>query len=734
MSDVAVGLSLFAFLMLSYWLVRVLGGDARRAAADHRTTRSEYSSTGTTTVTSHASETTGHRVHDRHGGVQTRAAAGEQEATVTVAPPASAAAVKPSPTVDSAIVDIALPPQKPLAASTPYEAPPAPATHAPAAQQQTFHEHAVRTHAPVSTPAAPHAPAAVTVESAKPAARVEAPIAPPSAPPVTRVEVIRDTPKVAPAAPAAPATQSASPVATVAAATAAATAAAVALAKSAAPAAASTPAPATQPQSAPLQAAPVQAASVQAAQAPTPAPISTPAATAPAPAATAAAVSGTRADARATLPPGYVPPAPQAVAKPATALNEPLPAHYQRASSAATIAPPMPAPQPMPTPVYEPLPPLKPNVISAPAPSTGPSPVLPPRVQGTLPANYQAPAPVAPPAKFSTAAIDLPAHFARGDWTATLSPEKRAALPPKAPAPAAPAAAPAVAARPAPAQAAVAAAPVARAPAAAAPAASPAKDSSTDTRSASWYAAQAAATVTATAVAAAAASPAPAATQRDAVSPYTERASSLPRSDATPAAVSTAAVASISKPAEPEASGAASSPSSSSPGLVSTARRGTRVVGADADDAIDLMNVGVPRPQTPSIWDSTKPRRALTDDDILAAEILSPSGTQSIKAERIPIRSEPLLVRPDVSRTLAPAVTAKPAAAPAAATPAPKPAAEYSALKPIPTDIPLVSTASGTSGGHAISQARMGVEPPKPVVIVKPSVNATLPPGALGED
>ncbi len=157
------------------------------------------------------------------------------------------------------------------------------------------------------------------------------------------------------------------------------------------------------------------------------------------------------------------------------------------------------------------------------------------------------------------------------------------------------------------------------------------------------------------------------------------------------------------------------------------------MVGADAnfDEAIDLLAANPPRPQTPTIWDSTKPRRAVTDDEFFESEVLPSPAPQSIKADRMAIRAEPKLVAPDSANTRPPAsaVTSTPP------KPAPPSASTgHSEIGPIPTNVPIVSTASGTAGGHAISQARMGVEPAKVVATVKPSVSATLPPGALGDD
>ncbi len=712
MSDLAVGLSLFAFLMLSYWLVRVLGGDAR---GDYRTgTRhidhAQHAEHGQTVSGASAEPARAEAaITPTQVGTPTQAGTTtEEEASVVVvpksAPPSLAPVSSPvsgtpirehhyheaaatekisaaAPSVDSAIVDIDLPPQKPLAATTPVEAAP-----------------------PISnTPAA----ATASVEISKPAAPY---VAKPAAPEPVRVEVIRDAP--APQAVAKAAEPASATAATVAAAAATVVASVVAKAAAPAPAAETTP-------------------------------------------------DALRADARGTLPPGYR--APDAIA-PAKRFDDAavfaLPAGYQRASSKTTIAPPV-APVAAVTvqqTKFEPLPPLKPITVSPPPPSTGPSPIVPADWRNTVSATYQRPILADAPRAFSSDPVVLPAHYARAHWMSTLSPEVRAALPPKsapAVAPVVPAAAPAAVAPAAVAPVTAAPVPEKTTPAASAASSSTAGTGSPSPMPASWYASKGATATAATAAVTAAvasvsntaaaavpaATPAPSthdaktAPKAEVESPYTARANTLPRSDATAVAPKASAPAAPAPVAVAAAPAAMASPSAASV-LVSTARRGTRVVGADADgdDAIDLLAANPPRPQTPSIWDTTTPRRSVSDDAVFAAEVVPAGAVQSIKGERIPVRAETLLVRPDVSRTLSP--PAAPAVA-AVTAPPPRPAlpaANYSEIGPIPTDRPLVSTASGTAGGHAISQARMGVEPAKPVVIAKPNVSATLPPGALGDD
>jgi hypothetical protein len=79
------------------------------------------------------------------------------------------------------------------------------------------------------------------------------------------------------------------------------------------------------------------------------------------------------------------------------------------------------------------------------------------------------------------------------------------------------------------------------------------------------------------------------------------------------------------------------------------------------DDDAGLLDAlhgdAVPRPKTPSIWDSSTPRRNVPADVVPEIEVVS--GLQSIKAERMPIRAEPKLVAADVAA----ARSARPAAA-----------------------------------------------------------------------
>ena len=175
-----------------------------------------------------------------------------------------------------------------------------------------------------------------------------------------------------------------------------------------------------------------------------------------------------------------------------------------------------------------------------------------------------------------------------------------------------------------------------------------------------------------------------------ALSPHAARAAKLPASEATPV-VKPAAVSTV-----------ASSPASSASAdavLLSTARKGTRVLGGDLADTggIDLERAAVPRPQTPSIWSNATPRRALKDDELFADEVMMPAP--GIRAERIAVRAETLLVRPDASRTI------DPAAPKVSISPKPAPAVNpHVEARPLPD-----------AGTYA-------------------NVRHTLPPGALGDD
>lgn len=143
-------------------------------------------------------------------------------------------------------------------------------------------------------------------------------------------------------------------------------------------------------------------------------------------------------------------------------------------------------------------------------------------------------------------------------------------------------------------------------------------------------------------------------------------------------------------------SGPASSTEST---FLSTAKRGTRVIGADAasGDIIELERSAAPRPQTSSIWSNTIPRRAVTDSEIL--DPASASQPVSIRAERMPVRAETILVRPDASRTIDPS------------------APRYVSLSPPPPVASLRNDARTSADAGLRANARF-----------------TLPPGALGEE
>lgn len=179
-----------------------------------------------------------------------------------------------------------------------------------------------------------------------------------------------------------------------------------------------------------------------------------------------------------------------------------------------------------------------------------------------------------------------------------------------------------------------------------------------------------------------------AAQSADVGSPRAMRAASIPPSTA------------VEQPAAAETVSQTSAPSATTePALLSTAKRGTRVIGADAanGDLIELERPAAARSPSASIWSNTVPRRAMTDSEILAAEMLA--TPLSIRAERIPVRAETLLVRPDALRTIDPS--------------APK----YSS---IPKPPPVASVRP-----QAPAQAETGN---------RANVRFTLPPGALGDE
>lgn len=182
------------------------------------------------------------------------------------------------------------------------------------------------------------------------------------------------------------------------------------------------------------------------------------------------------------------------------------------------------------------------------------------------------------------------------------------------------------------------------------------------------------------------------------VSPRAARAAAIAPSDAVDR---TQAAAAQTPPAQGTSSEiiAASAASATDSNLLSTAKRGTRVVGAEANDVgvIELERPAVPRPQTPSIWSNTVPRRALSDSELREAELTT--APQGIRAERVPVRAETILVRPDASRTIDPS--------------APK----YTSIpKPPP-----------------VANARIEARP-LPDVGSLANVRFTLPPGALGNE
>ena len=343
------------------------------------------------------------------------------------------------------------------------------------------------------------------------------------------------------------------------------------------------------------------------------------AATAPAANAT---VTLSRPDVKATLAPGATPsPAAtstQPAAKQLSGEDQAIISRYLRPDVKATLyrdPPPGWTPPPAPAPrAVEPPPPAAPRAAPV-APPSGPLVISQPRIEGTVPAGYQAPAqqpkagPVGPATGFAPLGVlpDARATIAGGD-TPSAKPLSAAAAP----------------------QAAVSSRPQAT----------------------------------------------------DDASPRALRAASIPPSTAVEQSI-------VSQPQS----------QSSDPALLSTAKRGTRVIGADAAsaDAIDLERPAPPRPQTPSIWSNTVPRRAITDSEIFTPE--AAIAPPSVRAERIPVRAGTLLVRPDAARTI------DPSAPKYTSIPKPPPVASLrSEARPLPEN-----------GRYA-------------------NVRFTLPPGALGEE
>lgn len=182
----------------------------------------------------------------------------------------------------------------------------------------------------------------------------------------------------------------------------------------------------------------------------------------------------------------------------------------------------------------------------------------------------------------------------------------------------------------------------------------------------------------ATGTAAAAASAQPAAGSNE-PSPRAVRAASI-----TPSAATTSSAPKVSVQV-----------STSEATFLSTAKRGTRVIGNEAasGDIIELERPTTARPQTASIWSNTAPRRAVTDSEILDPAIAS--QPVSIRAERLPVRAETILVRPDASRTIDPS------------------APRYVSL---PRPAPVASLRNEPASG------------------IRANARFTLPPGALGDE
>ncbi len=132
----------------------------------------------------------------------------------------------------------------------------------------------------------------------------------------------------------------------------------------------------------------------------------------------------------------------------------------------------------------------------------------------------------------------------------------------------------------------------------------------------------------------------------DVPSPRALRASTIPPSTAVePTAAAQKANVERFKSASTAPEAAPASEVSLDPVLLSTAKRGTRVIGASHDDLepIDLNAAVTPRPQTSSIWSSTYPRPSVAYTMPSSLDAILPMP--GIRAERIPVRAETVLVR-----------------------------------------------------------------------------------------
>lgn len=422
----------------------------------------------------------------------------------------------------------------------------------------------------------------------------------------------------------------------------------------------------------------------QRAASPAPAPVARPAPVAPA---AAAAPKPVAAD---PVAPASQPPRPTAPQAAPVAAPNSAPA-VMRPSAAVTIAPPV-APPPAPAPVrFDPPGPVAPAPGSQPGPARASMPIAlsKPDVKATLAPGASlstaAPTPVpSAPKQLSGEDQAILSRYLRPDVKATLYRDPQASVAPQ-PAPAPRGAEPAAQAALAPASSAASlSAPLAISKPSAAgtvPAgyqAPPSEPKAAPVGPSTGFAPlgvvpDVKATITSSAAPATQPS-------SDEPSPRALRAASIPPSTAIEPVVQSAAAAGDAT-------------------LLSTAKRGTRMIGADAtgNDVIDLERPAVPRPQTPSIWSNTVPRRAVTEGDVFDPEAAIAPPT--VRAERMPVRAETILVRPDASKTIDPSAPAY------VSTPRPPPVASLrTEARPLPE-----------TGRYA-------------------NVRFTLPPGALGEE
>lgn len=124
-----------------------------------------------------------------------------------------------------------------------------------------------------------------------------------------------------------------------------------------------------------------------------------------------------------------------------------------------------------------------------------------------------------------------------------------------------------------------------------------------------------------------------------------ERANTLPPSDAVEVKAAPASFASDVSDTMVSAPSSSSTNDDTGSVLLSTARRGTRLIGAGTSEAefFDFDELPSPRPKTPSIWSRNYLRPSVAHTLPEPIEVLDVAP--SVRAERIPVRAETLLVR-----------------------------------------------------------------------------------------